>query len=62
MPGEEKSDVVEDVVEAPDEFLLSGFIEIDHNVAAEDKIEGAIERPGFHEVEVGEADDVSERL
>lgn len=59
MARKEKAAVIEDVVESPDEFFLSGLVEINHHISAEDKIEWASEGPRVHEVEVFESKDAS---
>ena len=60
MPCEEDSSGSEDVIETLDEALLRGFVEIDHDIAAEDEIERAGEGPGIHEIKVGEAHHVAD--
>lgn len=59
MARKEKAAVIEDVVEALDEFFLSGLVEINHHISAEDKIEWASEGPRVHEIEVFESKDAA---
>jgi hypothetical protein len=60
MAGKEEALGGEDVEEPFDEALLGGFVEVDHDVATEDEVEGAVKGPGFDEVEMGEADHLAD--
>ena len=42
--------------EALDQLRLGRPVEIDHHVAAEDRVEQALERPRLHQVELAEGD------
>ncbi len=59
MARKEKASIVEYVVESLDEFFLSGLVEINHHISAEDKIEWASEGPRVHEIEVFESKDAA---
>ena len=62
MPGKKDSVFIQHIPESIDESLLRGFVKINHHIAAKDEVQRPMKRPGLHEIEVFEGDEISQFL